>query len=198
MITDSDRFKKAITLFDEANSEDPNKEVFEGVEFPKELLYSKRMTSWLEKFAPDASEELRLAARCQHIRRWTIRRSDYPLDRQGYKKWRSDLAEFHAQIAGEILRNVGYDQETVRRVGELLKKEKLKIDSEVQTLEDVICLVFLESYFAEFSKKHEEEKLIGIIRKTWRKMSSSGHEAVLSLDLSPHLRKIVEKALGDN
>ena len=197
MISNPDRFKKAIARFDSVNSEDPNKEISEGAEYPKESLYAQRMTAWLEKLVPDASEELRLAARSQHIRRWAIPRSDYPMDREGYKEWRGDLAKFHGETAGEILKEVGYDQETIERVGALLRKEKLKLDPEVQALEDVICLVFLESYFAEFSRKHDREKLITIIRKTWRKMSPKGHEAALALRLSEDLRLIVEKAVGE-
>ena len=197
VISDPTRFDKAIAGFDSVNAEDPNTEVFEGVEHPKELLYAKRMTAWLDKFAPDASEALKLAARCQHIRRWTIPRTEYPIGRQGYKQWRTTLAKFHAETAGEILRDVGYDEATICRVQALLKKQKLKIDSEVQILEDVICLVFLESYFSEFAKKHDEPKLISIIRKTWKKMSRDGHEAALALNLSPNLRLIVEKALAD-
>ena len=196
MISDPVRFNEAITCFDGANAEDPNTETFEGVELPKELLYAKRMTAWLERFAPDASEELRLAARCQHIRRWNIPRNQYPMNRRGYIQWRTALAKFHAETAGEILRKVGYAQATIGRIQALLRKEKLKQDAEVQILEDVTCLVFLESYFAEFAEKHEEEKLIGIIRKTWAKMSPNGHKAALALNLWPDLRALVEKALA--
>ena len=195
-ISDPVRFDQAIIRFDAANSEDPNREVFETVEYPKELLYSRRMTAWLEVLGPDASEALKLAARCQHIRRWTIPRSDYPMDRSGYKRWRTNLAKFHAESAGQILRDLGYDSEIVSRVQVLLRKEKLKLDPEVQLLEDVICLVFLENYFADFAKQHDEGKLIGIIRKTWKKMSPRGHEAALALNLPPDLRAILEKALA--
>ena len=190
------RFEAAIARVDAANADDPRREVFDGVEYPRELLYVQRMTSWLERLAPDAPETLRLAARCQHIRRWTIPRRDYPMDRQGYKAWRTRLAQFHADAAGEILRDVGYDDQTVRRVQTLLRKEKLKLDPEVQLLEDVICLVFLESYFADFATQHDEDKLVGIVRKTWKKMSPYGHEAALALNLPPAARVIVEKALA--
>ncbi|MBI2988602.1 MAG: DUF4202 domain-containing protein [Deltaproteobacteria bacterium] len=196
MISDPVRFNEAIACFDGANAEDPHTETFEGVELPKELLYAKRMTAWLERFAPDASEELRLAARCQHIRRWNIPRNQYPMNRRGYIQWRMALATFHAETAGEILRKVGYAQATIGRIQALLRKEKLKPAAEVQILEDVTCLVFLESYFAEFAEKHEEEKLIRIIRKTWAKMSPNGHKAALALNLWPDLRALVEKALA--
>lgn len=196
MISDPARFTAAIARFDAANGEDPNTEVFEGAAYPKELLYARRMTAWLGKLAPNASEVVQLAACCQHIRRWTIPRSQYPMDRPGYKQWRTTLAKFHAETAGKILGEVGYDEETIGRVQALLRKEHLKLDPEVQLLEDTICLVFLESYLADFAGRHEEAKLIDIIRKTWRKMSPRGHKAALALDLPPDLRRLVEQALA--
>jgi hypothetical protein len=196
MTAADDRFRRAIELFDAANSEDPNREVHEGRSRPRELLYAERMTRWLERLARDASTPLRLAARCQHIRRWEIPRGAYPADRVGYLRWRKALMEFHAETAGEILGRVGYDEETIARVQSLLRKERLKSDPETQTLEDVICLVFLEDYFAEFARKHDEAKLIGILRKTWAKMSPRGREAALALELGPGARALVEKALA--
>ncbi|HSF29058.1 MAG TPA: DUF4202 domain-containing protein [Candidatus Tectomicrobia bacterium] len=195
MLADAERFTKAIYRFDAANAEDPQKEVADGVSYPKELLYAQRMTTWLERFAPDASEALRLAARCQHIRRWMIPRQDYPLDRRGYLQWRTALAKFHAQIAGEILREVGYEEALINRVQTLLRKEGLKRDAEVQCLEDVICLVFLESYCADFAKQHDAAKTLPIIRKTWEKMSPRGHEIAHTIDLPQEVYQLVEAAL---
>jgi hypothetical protein len=194
----NERFQAAIERFDAANNDDPNRELSEGHEYPRELLYAQRMTRWLERLAPDASELLRLAARCQHLCRWLIPRDRYPMDRHGYHRWRTDLARFHAEKAADILRDVGYDEETIRRVQSLVRKERLKLDHEAQLLEDVICLVFLESYFADFSQKHDEEKLITILRKTWKKMSPRGHDAALSLPLSPADRALIEKALAED
>lgn len=196
MITDPARFQQAITRFDSANSEDPNRESWEGTEHPKELLYAQRMSAWLEKLEPHASEALKLAARCQHIRRWEIARDRYPLNRDGYHQWRSALMRFHADTAAQILREVGYDEATIARVQSLIKKERLKRDPEAQCLEDVVCLVFLENYFADFAAKHDEEKLIDILRKTWRKMSERAREAALKLDLPAGARALVEKALA--
>jgi hypothetical protein len=182
----SERFRAAIRRFDAANAEDPNGE---------ELLYAQRMSEWLNRLAPDASEALKLAARSQHIRRWEIPRNKYPLNRPGYHRWRSDLAKFHADTAGQIMRQVGYDDSMILRVGSLLRKEKLKEDPEAQTLEDVICLVFLENYFADFAKEHDEQKIINILRKTWRKMSPRGHQAALTLPMGPAEKALIEKAL---
>jgi hypothetical protein len=198
MIPDPKRFAEALARFDAANAEDPNRERSEGAEHPKELLYARRMTAWLDRFAPDASEALKLAARSQHIRRWAIPRSEYPMNRQGYNEWRHRLAKFHAETAGEILKEVGYDEETIRRVESLLLKERMELDSEGQALEDVICLVFLTYYFADFASHYSEPKLIGILRKTWKKMSPRGHETALTLvpKLPAELRAVVEKALA--
>ena len=151
----SERFERAIERFDAANAKDPNRESVDGVEQPKELLYARRMTACLESFGPDAPEPVRLAARCQHIRRWTRPRTDYSEGRDGYRRWRTDLAQFHATTAAGILRGVGYDDSTVARVESLLRKERLKVDADVQLLEDVICLVFLEHYLFDFAPKHD-------------------------------------------
>jgi len=195
VISDVERFEAAIAAFDKANAEDPNTETYNGIEYPKELLYAQRMTRRLNEFSPNAPEAVQLAAHCQHIRRWASPRSDYPMDNVGYKRWRTDLAKFHAKTAAEILQQVGHDEETVNRVETLLQKKRLKLDQGVQLLEDVICLVFLENYFADFSQQHDEEKLTGIVRKTWRKMSPQGQQAALALDFSPEAVTIIEKAL---
>ena len=184
MIADRQRFERALARFDTANAEDPNRESADGRERPKELLYAERMTAMLERFAPDASEVLRLAARCQHIQRWKIPRAEYPMDRIGYLQWRKRLNKFHAQLAGDILRDVGYDEATIARVGLLLKKETLKSDPEVQALEDVVDLVFLESYLAGFvaARGHyDTAKFLDILRKTAKKMSARGRAAALTL-----------------
>jgi Domain of unknown function (DUF4202) len=196
MPADVERFNSAIRRFDTANAEDPHVEVVEGVSYPKELLYAQRMSMWLDRFAPNASEALQLAARCQHIRRWTIPRQDYPMDRRGYLQWRTALAKFHAETAAEILREVGYEEATIGRVQSLLRKEGLKRDPEVQCLEDVICLVFLESYCADFATHHDSAKMLPIIRKTWEKMSPHGREIARRLDLPREVQQLVEAALA--
>ena len=195
-MTAHDRFRRAVERFDAANSEDPNRELADGAEQPKELVYARRMTARLDRFRPDAPEAVRLAARCQHIRRWTIPRTDYPAGREGYRRWRTELARFHADTAAAILREVGYGDEVVARVGSLLRKERLKADPDVQLLEDVICLVFVEHYLASFAPKHDEETLAGVLRKTWRKMSEDGRRAALALDLPEKVRSVVERAVA--
>ena len=189
--------EEAFRRFDEANAEDPNREVVDGEALPKELVYAQRMTRRLDAFAPGAPETVKLAARAQHIRRWEVPRDEYAEGRAGYLKWRTDLYKRHGDIAAQIMQEVGYDERTIERVQTLLRKRGLKTDPEVQLLEDVICLVFLEHYFHDFAQKHPEEKLIPIVRKTWSKMTSKGHQAALALDYEPHDLALIRKALQE-
>ncbi|MDU8885067.1 DUF4202 domain-containing protein [Yeosuana sp. MJ-SS3] len=190
------RFEKAIALIDKKNSEDTRLEHYQGQEYPKELLYSQRMTQNLLLFKPDASEELQLAARAQHICRWKIERNNYPMDRVGYIKWRETLKKMHAKITSEILKEVGYNQKFIDRVSFLINKRLIKKDEETQILEDVICLVFLQYYFEEFAVKHPDKKVIEIIKKTWMKMSVNGQEAVKGLVFSDRCQSLIKEALS--
>ncbi len=179
MISDPQRFAATLAAFDAANAGDPNRD--EGQ--PKELLYARRMSAMLERFAPEASESVRLAVRAQHIRRWETPRASYPEDRQGYLQWRSSLYAFHAETAGRILAENGYDAETIGRVKAAVGKKGLKSNAETQLLEDVTDLVFLEHYLAGFFARHpdyDEAKWIDILRKTWRKMSPAARAFVLA------------------
>lgn len=191
----AERFNKALTEIDREHSKDPNKEEFRGKKHPKELLYAQRMTDWLVKIEPKASEALQLAARSQHICRWTKPREAFPMDRKGYLRWRTELKNFHASKASDILEACGYDSSTMDRVKALILKKNMKSDSESQLLEDVVCLVFLEYYFQDFSKKHSHEKVMGIVQKTWRKMSEKGRDLALNLDLPPTSRGLIQQAM---
>ncbi|MCB9488189.1 MAG: DUF4202 domain-containing protein [Deltaproteobacteria bacterium] len=195
-MTDADnRLARVVELIDRANAHDPNTEPVDGQDAPKEWIYGRRMSAALEKFAPDASEALKIAARAQHIERWTSPRTDYPEGKIGYHQWRNDLKKFHAQRAGELMAEVGYDETTIARTQFLIRKEKLKSDSETQALEDVVCLVFLEFYFEPFAAQHPDDKVIDILQKTWRKMSPAGHDAALALPLSQEAKALVGRAL---
>ncbi len=194
---DNTRFTEAIRLFDAANAEDPNLEPGpDGQPVPKELLYAQRMSACLARVAPDAPEAVQLAARAQHIRRWAIPRSDFPLTRPGYHQWRNTLKKYHAELAGQLMQQAGYEPAPTARVQQLLQKQRLQDDPEVQLLEDVICLVFLEYYFLPFAAQHPEEKVIEIVQKTWPKMTGRGHALALQLPFSPEARALVSKALG--
>ena len=189
------RLDDALRRFDEANAEDPNTQLVNGQPLPKELVYGQRMSARLADFAPDAPETVKLAARAQHIRRWEVPRDTYPEGRAGYLKWRTDLYKRHAEIAGEIMGDVGYDAEPIDRVQTLLRKRGLKTDPDVQLMEDIICLVFLEHCFHDFARKHDEEKLIPIVQKTWNKMTEQAHEVALQLDYAPDDLAVIQKAV---
>ena len=190
--------RAAAEQFEAAHQEDPRRVTVGGGEMSWSVHYHGRLLHWVLHFQPAASIPLRLSAQCQHIRRWAIPRRSYKEGRKGYRKWRSDLAIFHAEEAGRILREVGYDEETVARVGSLLRKAGLKRDPEVQSFEDAICMVFFETEFADFSRKHREDKMINIIQRTWLKMSERGHRSALALasTLPAEDRGLLERALG--
>src|SRR6185295_19983202 len=176
----------ALARIDAVHAEDPEKDASGEA---KELAYARRMSAWLEKLSPGASEELRLATRCQHLRRWSNARSAYPEGKVGYLRWRKESSIAHAALAGEILAQARYDARSVKQVQSLIKKERIKHDPEAQLLEDCACLVFLEYEFAGFAPKHDEAKLVDILRKSWSKMSAQGQAAALALDLPPALRR---------
>lgn len=190
------KFELAIQYIDKKNTEDPNKDFFEDKEYPKELLYSQRMSEKLLAFKPAASEALQIAARAQHICRWKIQRSEYPMDKVGYLKWRETLKKMHAEITADILKSVGYEDDFMERVSFLINKKLIKKDQESQTIEDVICLVFLEYYFEEFASKHDDEKVIDILQKTWKKMSDEGHTAALKINFSEKSLLLVKQAIA--
>jgi len=201
MIADPQRFQRAIELFDAANAEDPNKESVDGQEVPKELLYARRMTDMLERFAPDATEAVRLAVRAQHIQRWKVPRASYPMDRNGYLQWRTGLYKFHAETAGRLMHEAGYDETMIERVKTVVGKKGLKVNPETQLLEDVVDLTFIEHYMAHFAGQHpeyDEEKWLNIVRKTWAKMSERAHEFALAgkIALPQALVPLIIKAVG--
>jgi hypothetical protein len=190
------RFEKALTLIDAVHREDPQVEVVEGIARPSEALYAERMSAWVERLQPDASELLRLAVRCQHLRRWAIPRDRYPTGRLGYHQWRTAQARAHAQAAGVLLRQAGYDEASIARVQALIRKERLRQDPETQCLEDAACLVYLEYGLPGFAAQHDEAQVIDILQKTWNKMSPRAREEALRLKLTPHARALLDKALA--
>ena len=188
-------FHLAIENFDAENARDPNVEMVEGVPRPRELLYAERLSEWVLRLAPDASETLRLAARCQHICRWLIPRQSQPMTRPGYLRWRAELKEFHAQTAAKILRQAGYGDEIIEKVRDLNLKRNFPRDPESRVLEDALCLVFLEYQFAALACKMEEDKMIKTVQKTWQKMSAAAQARALALPLGPKERALVQRAL---
>lgn len=189
------RLQQLLSLIDDANGRDPNRETADGKSWPKEQLYSHRMTTRLREFMPEAPEVLRIAAHAQHIERWTIPRSDFPKTRPGYLQWRRQLGHFHADRTAELMAATGYPQDYIETVRKLLTKQQLKQDPLVQALEDVICLVFIEFYLADFAADYDRAKLIRILQKTWAKMSDRGHQAALQLPLPGDMLALIREAL---
>lgn len=173
----SNRFEAASSAFDAANASDPRRLLVRGTERPWTLGEAELATLWLEQLAPDATEELRLAVRGHHLRRWETPRSSYPEGRAGYLKWRKHLYDVAADHAAVEMRAAGYDDAAIARVGDLMHKRNLKTDPDAQTYEDVLCLVFLESQLTDFAARTDPEKLDGIITKTLLKMSDAAKAA---------------------
>ena len=183
-IANQERFNKAIACFDALNKQDPNRENVDGQDYPKELLYALRMSAMLNRYLADASETLQLAARCQHVQRWKIARASYPMTKPAYHQWRNDLKVFHATTAQTVLSEAGYDEKLIAQVCSLVKKEAPKTNAETQVLQDVIVLVFLESYLEAFVAEHsdyDEAKFVDILTKTLRKMSNKARLATLKI-----------------
>jgi hypothetical protein len=193
---------KAMALIDAANSEDPNQVSADGKDWPKELLYSHRMSDMLQRFAPDADAAMQLAIRAQHIQRWKSRRDAYPMDRIGYLQWRKDLYKIQAQTAVDLLTQAGYGEDVTGRVYQAVAKLKIKENPDTQLLEDVTDLVFIEHYMLEFVNKHpdySEDKWLDIVRKTWNKMSAAAQQFALSgsVRLPEPLVPLIKKAVGE-
>jgi hypothetical protein len=190
------RLAEVIAAIDAANARDPNRVAVDGASAPAELVYGRRMSETLARMAPEASEHLCIAARGQHVERWTSPRKSFPEGRTGYLKWRNELKGFHARRVGEIMAAAGYGADDMARVGALVRKERLKSDPEAQMLEDVACIVFLQHYLGAFMSKTDEEKLAGILAKTWNKMSPLGREHARGLGLPSPVPALLERGLA--
>ena len=195
-------FGKAKVLIDAANSEDPNRETIEGKDWPKELLYSRRMLDMLERYAPDADDAMKLAVSAQHIQRWKSPRSGYPMNRKGYYQWRAELYKFHADTIANLLVRAGYENEFIARVTQAVGKKSLKANPDTQLLEDVAGLVFFEHYLLDFAGRHpeyDEQKWVDIIQKIWKKMSAQAHQFSLAghFKLPDSMDPLIRKAVSE-
>jgi hypothetical protein len=189
--------QQTIAKIDAVLAQDPNVMEIDGQQRPVAVVHAEKRSAWVEKLAGRAaSEALQIATRAQHIRRWEIPRDSYPRNRIGYLKWRTDLQQFHAAKTAEIMQEAGYGQTVINRVKALMTKKRLKQDPEVQILEDALCLVFLETQFSAFAQ-NESDKIIGILQKTWKKMSPQGQQLALQLPLNDTDRAIIERALAE-
>lgn len=193
---DPARFAAALQRFDRENRRDPNIVMLEGAPQPRELVYARWLSEWVLRLCPQASETLRLAARCQHLCRWLIARDAYPMTRAGYLQWREALKKLHAQKAGEILREAGYPEDVVQRVQELNLKKHFPHDPESRVLEDALCLVFLERQLGELAAKTSDDKVINALQKSWKKMTTTAQAEARRLNYGPRERALLERALS--
>lgn len=194
----SDRFKAVIQKIDAANAKDPRRVEVDGEDKAFETVYTEHMMVVLKRMYPDAGELLHIAARAQHIERWSIPRDKYPTGREGYNKWRFELRALHAKIVGAFMAEQGYDEGDIELVGKYLQKKGLKREADSQALENVVDVVFLEFYWDSFAAKYsdyDDDKMIDIVGKTLRKMSSHGHNAALALDMSDEQKRLVMAAV---
>lgn len=194
------QFDIAIELIDVANSEDPNRVTIDGKDWPKELLYSHRMSDMLLRYAPDANEVMKLSVRAQHIQRWKSPRDEYPMNRKGYHQWRTGLYTFHADTVAKLLVTAGYEEELINSVKLAVGKKSLNTNPDTRLVEDVASLVFIEHYMLGFVERHpeyDEDKWIDIIRRTWRKMSDQAHQFALGghILLPEPLLPLIQKAV---
>ncbi|KAG8533384.1 uncharacterized protein KY384_002167 [Bacidia gigantensis] len=191
-----DTYAKVFHLIDSAHGEDPKKVTVNGKETPYELLYSNKMSNYLEKRDPSASIVLQVAIRAQHLRRWEVPRDSYPMTKVGYHGWRTFLKKRQAELARQMCLDSGFQADEADRVGHLIRKEDLKQDQETQILEDVACLVFLDDQFEQFETQHDEAKIISILRKTWGKMTERGHDLAFEIPMSDRCKELVTKAVS--
>ena len=189
-----DPYARARELIDAAHAADPKR----GADGrPAELVYAGRMEDWIARLAPGASPLLRLAARCQHLERWSVPRPSFPDGRAGYLSWRKSLYVKQADRARTLLQQAGVPPSEADEAATWVSKTGLRTNSGTQALEDAACLVFLENEISDFAAQHAEytaEKFTDIIRKTWRKMSPPAQAAALGLNLPPAIRELVRAA----
>jgi hypothetical protein len=191
-----ERLAEAIAAIDEANSADPNELVHRGRRRPKELLHAELMTQWVTALDPDADEAQLLAARAHHFRRWTSPRSEFPEGRAGYLRWRTRAKQRHADEVGAVLAAHGYDDATIARVGSIIRKEGLRSDPAVQTHEDALCLVFLDTQLDDLADRLGDEEVVEVLAKTVPKLSPRGLDAVGQLELSERGADLVQRAVA--
>lgn len=189
-------YVRARQLIDDAHAADPSRTADDR---PAELVYAERMDGWVTRLVPEASPLLRLAARAQHLERWSVPRSTFPMDKIGYHAWRKSLYTKQAERARELLLKAGVPAEEAAEVATWVSKSGLKTNPGTQALEDAACLVFLENEISAFAAQHAEyprEKFVDILRKTWRKMTPHAQQFARALELPPGIGELVREAVG--
>ncbi len=190
----NDSYAQARAAIDAAHSADP-KQSTDGQ--PAELIYADRMEAWVIKLVDDATPLLRLAARCQHLERWSVPRDTYPMDKPGYLKWRQGLYVKQAERARELLVGASVSAAEAEEVATWVSKKGLKTNPGTQALEDAAVLVFLENEIGAFAAQHAEyprEKFVHILSKTWAKLSPKAQDLACQLDLTPEIAELISEA----
>ena len=193
---DKSPFQHAMAELDALHAEDPRRVEHEGTSLAHELWHAGRMSAWLERVVEEPSELMQLAVRSQHLQRWKIPRSEYPEGRVGYLTWRRDQGKRAGETTARVMQVAGYSATDAATVASMIRKQGLGRDPGAQAVEDCACLVFLESYFADFSRQVEHDHLVRIVQKTWGKMSSRARELALELSMSDEARAVIEEALS--
>lgn len=189
------RFDAAIAAIDRANADDPDTIEIDGRRQPKELAHAELMTTWVRRLEPEADELQLLAARAHHLRRWAMPRERYPAGRAGYLRWRRDQARRQAEEVAVILAAAGYDDAEIERVQQIIRKEGLGSDPAVQTHEDALCLVFLQTQLGELLANLGEQRTVEVLARTARKMSPRGLAEAARLALPPDHVELLRRAL---
>jgi hypothetical protein len=187
--------RKVMAVLDAMNADDPVKVTVNGQKRAQELVFADRLEAWIRRLEPSPSNELLIAARGQHVRRWTISRKKYPEGRSGYLRWREDLKRMHADAVDAAMRAEGLDDGRIAKARAIVMKQDLAGNPDAQTMEDALCLVFLETQFEDLLRKTLDDKMVDIIKKTWRKMSAEGRTAALALKIPDQHRALIERAL---
>jgi hypothetical protein len=188
-------YTRARQLIDAIHAADPARTAEGGA---AELVYADRMESCLARFMPEAPLLLRLAARCQHLERWSMPRASLPEGKAGYLTWRRSLYTKQAERARALLLEAGVSATEAGEVATWVSKTGLKTNAGTQALEDAACLVFLENEIGAFAAQHADyprAKFVDIVRKTWRKMSPAAQQAALGLNLPPTVADLVRDAV---
>ncbi|MGO1431343.1 MULTISPECIES: DUF4202 domain-containing protein [unclassified Halomonas] len=190
-------FEQTLVAIDALHAEDPRATTLtDGTSMPQELAYAQRMSGWLDCVHDAPDEVLRLAVRAQHLQRWLVPRAEYPEGRVGYLTWRRDQSIRAGDATAQLMLEAGYSDKDANRAAKIIGKKGLGRDADVQALEDCACLVFLENYFADFSRKIEHDHMVRIVQMTWRKMSPRAHALALKLPMSNASLALVKEALG--
>jgi len=189
------RFRAAVETFSAIGDNDPAKVDDHGELIPRQIAEARRLSYWIGRLENQPSPALSLAIHCQHLRRWAYDRSAFPKGRTGYLAWRKDAASKSAEEAARILAGLGFERSLIEHVVRIVTKQGIKTDRDVQTMEDALCLSFLEIDAAAFAQKHAEVETLRVLRRTWSKMSEAGRQLALELTLDPRVQDLLTRAL---